>query len=178
MIKWKKNSTTNDNCSVVFHILFDLLSFTFFSIEKKISIDKSRQKFVLSFVVFHILFDKKENIYRQAHQKFVVAFHIFDIVVLDSVVFVLSFIRHIVRQNFLEKKEMSWSWRLFRSSQWRLFCDERIDLICSCKINIIDLADETLTNVLEMKDVKCNNIYLNMLKLKIDFRKIRKHFVT
>ena len=49
---------------------------------------------------------------------------------------------------------------------------------CFCKIDIIDFADETLANVSEMKDVKCNNIYLNMLKLKIDFRKIRKHFVT
>ena len=47
-----------------------------------------------------------------------------------------------------------------------------------CKIDIIDFVDATLTNVFEMKDVKCNNIYLNMLKLKIDFRKIRKHFAT
>ena len=47
-----------------------------------------------------------------------------------------------------------------------------------CKVDTIDSADETLANVSEMKDVKCNNIYLNMLKLKIDFRKIRKHFVT
>ena len=46
-----------------------------------------------------------------------------------------------------------------------------------CKIDIIDFVNETLTNVFEMKNVKCNNIYLNMLKLKIDFRKIRKHFV-
>ena len=48
----------------------------------------------------------------------------------------------------------------------------------NCKIDIINFADETLTNVFEMKNVKCNNNYLNMLKLKIDFRKIRKHFVT
>ena len=47
-----------------------------------------------------------------------------------------------------------------------------------CKINIIDFVDETLTNISEMKNVKCNNIYLNVLKLKIDFRKIRRHFVT
>ena len=47
-----------------------------------------------------------------------------------------------------------------------------------CKIDIIDLADETLANISEMKNVKCNNIYFDMLKLKIDFRKIRKHFVT
>ena len=46
-----------------------------------------------------------------------------------------------------------------------------------CKIDTIDFADETLANVLEMKNVKCNNIYLNMLELKTDFRKIRKHFV-
>ena len=45
------------------------------------------------------------------------------------------------------------------------------------KIDIIDLVNETLTNVFEMKNVKCNNIYLNILKLKIDFRRIRKHFV-
>ena len=48
----------------------------------------------------------------------------------------------------------------------------------NCKIDIIDIVDETLANVFEMKDVKCNNIYLNMLKLKIDFRKIRKHLAT
>ena len=47
-----------------------------------------------------------------------------------------------------------------------------------CKIDTTDLTDETLANVSEIKDVKCNNIYLNILKLKIDFRKIRKHFVT
>ena len=81
------------------------------------------------FVVFHILFDKEENIYRQTRQKFVVVLHI-----LDTVAFVLSFIRHIARQNFLEKKEnvMIVTFTLRRSSQWRLFCDERISLICSC----------------------------------------------
>ena len=47
-----------------------------------------------------------------------------------------------------------------------------------CKIDITDLADETLANVLEMKDVKCNNIYLSMLELKTDFRKIREHLAT
>ena len=53
-----------------------------------------------------------------------------------------------------------------------------IRLYFNCKIDIINFADETLTNISEMKDVKCNNIYLNILKLKIDFRKIRKHLVT
>ena len=54
-----------------------------------------------------------------------------------------------------------------------------IALHCTnCRIDIIDVVDETLANVSEMKNVKCNNIYLNMLKLKTDFRKIRKHFVT
>ena len=47
-----------------------------------------------------------------------------------------------------------------------------------CKIDIIDFANETLANVFEMKNVKCNNIYLNILELKADFRKIRKHLVT
>ena len=47
-----------------------------------------------------------------------------------------------------------------------------------CKVDIIDFVDETLANVSEMKNVKCNNIYLSMLELKIDYRKIRKHFVT
>ena len=39
----------------------------------------------------------------------------------------------------------------------------------NCKIDIIDFVDETLTYVFEMKDVKCNNIYLNILELKVDF---------
>ena len=47
-----------------------------------------------------------------------------------------------------------------------------------CKVDIINLVDETLANVSEMKNVKCNNIYLSILKLKIDFRKIREHFVS
>ena len=51
-------------------------------------------------------------------------------------------------------------------------------IVSSCKIDIIDFVDDTLANVSEMKNVKCNNIYLNMLKLKINFRKIRRHFVT
>ena len=39
------------------------------------------------------------------------------------------------------------------------------------KIDITDFVDETLANISEMKNVKCNNIYSNMLKLKIDFEK-------
>ena len=54
----------------------------------------------------------------------------------------------------------------------------RVEIRNFCKIDTIDLVDETLAIVSETKDVKCNNIYLNILELKADLRKIRKHLVT
>ena len=73
---------------------------------------------------------------------------------------------------------------IFKHFVWKtkkkfVFFEKKLNVLNAyfCKIDIIDFVDETLTNVSEMKNVKCNNIYLNMLKLKVDFRKIRKDFV-
>ena len=59
-----------------------------------------------------------------------------------------------------------------------LIVSAAITVKSNCKIDTTDPAGEMLANVSEMKDVKCNSIYLSMLKLKTDFRKIRRHLVT
>ena len=120
MIRWKKTSTTNDNCSVVFHIsvVYHIL------IEKKIFIDKSRQKSVLSFftlllsftffsihtsVAFHILIEKKISIDKHVRN----SSSLFILSILSLSILSLSFCHLFVTsfdKTFLRKKKMSWSW--------------------------------------------------------------------
>ena len=46
------------------------------------------------------------------------------------------------------------------------------------KFILFKFVNDTLTNELNMKNVKCNNIYFVKLKLKADFRKIRSMIIT
>ena len=50
--------------------------------------------------------------------------------------------------------------------------------IDSVKFILLKPADDMLTNELDMKNVKCNNIYSAMLELKTDLRKIRDMIIT
>ena len=56
--------------------------------------------------------------------------------------------------------------------------DHKISTSLLVKFILFKFVSDTLTNELDMKDVKCNNIYSAKLKLKADLRKIRDMIIT